>query len=357
MLDVVRDINGLHAQVLSSAELSLWARCEALDRHTIATALWHERTLLKTWAMRGTLHLLPTREWPLWRSAFRTYAHFYSDGWLRYVGVTHDEMDRLIDTACNVLTDEPMTRGELGARVSRQLGNPTLGEKFTQSWGTLLKPVAWRGGLCFGPNRGQHVTFVSPSAWTSGYARTRPKQHAAAALEPEHALLEIFRRFIGAYGPVSRDDVWRWWGGSARRATSNLRTLEASGTLTRIRLGTRDAWALTSELDALESASSSGVVRLLPAFDPYVIGASVHCAEMMSGGHRSQIFRNQGWLSPVLLVDGRMDGVWKHVRKGKRLQVEISPFKRASAATRRAASLEAERLAVFLGGSLEVKWT
>ena len=59
-LDVVGDLCGLHAQVMSSAELTLWARVDGLTREEVGELLWEHRHLVKTWAMRGTpLHLLP----------------------------------------------------------------------------------------------------------------------------------------------------------------------------------------------------------------------------------------------------------------------------------------------------------
>src|ERR1035438_4743592 len=64
MLAVARRLCGLHAQLMSSAELTLWARVEDLDRRAVARALWEDRTLVKSWAMRGTLHLLPADELP-----------------------------------------------------------------------------------------------------------------------------------------------------------------------------------------------------------------------------------------------------------------------------------------------------
>jgi hypothetical protein len=65
-LSVVREICDLHAQVMSSAELTLWARVEDLEPGAVREALWERRSLVKTWAMRGTLHLLPSDELPLW---------------------------------------------------------------------------------------------------------------------------------------------------------------------------------------------------------------------------------------------------------------------------------------------------
>jgi hypothetical protein len=55
-LGVVREICGLHAQVMSSTELTLWARVEDLEPEAVREALWERRSLIETWAMRGTLH-------------------------------------------------------------------------------------------------------------------------------------------------------------------------------------------------------------------------------------------------------------------------------------------------------------
>ena len=82
-LEVVSGICGLHAQVMSSAELSLWARVEDLERDAVAKALWEDRTLVKQWAMRGTLHLLPADELGLWLGALATYAHWLKPCWFK----------------------------------------------------------------------------------------------------------------------------------------------------------------------------------------------------------------------------------------------------------------------------------
>ena len=98
-------------------------------------------------------------------------------------------------------------------------------------------------------------------------------------------------------------------------------------------------------------------VRLLPGFDQYVVGASRHAEHLLPGGVlRSRIYRPQGWISPVLLVNGRMEGVWRHEIKGSRVEVSIEPFVKAPVWVRRAAGEEAERLASFLGGTLSLVW-
>jgi hypothetical protein len=99
------------------------------------------------------------------------------------------------------------------------------------------------------------------------------------------------------------------------------------------------------------------VVRLLPAFDHYVVAAPRDREAVLPEALKSRVYRPQGWLSPVLLVDGRMEGVWSHERKGDRLVVEIEPFAEQPKWVRRTTEEEAERLTRFLGGELEFGWT
>ena len=111
--------------------------------------------------------------------------------------------------------------------------------------------------------------------------------------------------------------------------------------------------AHTRELRALPPDRS---VRLLPGFDQYVIAASCHAERLLPGDLRPRVYRPQGWISPVLLVNGRMDGTWRHEIKGSRVEVVIEPFVKTPAWVRRAAAEEAERLAEFLGCALSLAW-
>jgi hypothetical protein len=91
-----------------------------------------------------------------------------------------------------------------------------------------------------------------------------------------------------------------------------------------------------------------------------VIAATRHCARLLPDPSLvKRIYRPQGWLTPVLCVDGRVDGVWRHDRKGARVNVTIEPFGSAAPTkrVREEAEREAESLAAFLGGTLELSWS
>jgi hypothetical protein len=112
---------------------------------------------------------------------------------------------------------------------------------------------------------------------------------------------------------------------------------------------------LAHDAETAASAKPDSTVRLLPAFDHYVVAAPRVDDDVVPAAERSRVYRPQAWLSPVLLVDGRMAGVWSHERAGDQLIVEIEPFARLSRAQKTGVEAEAEALAGFLGGELELR--
>src|SRR5882724_11760344 len=134
MLAVASRLCGLHAQLMSSAELAVWARVEDLDRRAVQRALWEDRTLVKTWAMRGTLHLLPAAELPLWHAALGTSRRYLKPvAWQKYFGITLEELDLLTKAVGAALDGRVMTREELVQQVGRLTGSPAFASKLVQS--------------------------------------------------------------------------------------------------------------------------------------------------------------------------------------------------------------------------------
>jgi len=202
MLSVAAQLGGLHAQLMSSAELALWARVEGLQPNDVADALWKRRTLVKTWAMRGTLHLLPAAEYPLWQAGFSQYTHYLKQAWFRYFGYTRESIEQTITAIDTALRGRQLTREALADQVEALIGQAKAGDPLRQSWGSTLKPAAFRGALCFAPSAGARVQFTHPESWL------RPGR----AVARERAMPAIVRRFLAAYGPATREDFGWWWG-------------------------------------------------------------------------------------------------------------------------------------------------
>jgi hypothetical protein len=346
-LGVVSQICGLHAQVMSSAELTLWARVEDLEAAVVPKALWEERSLVKTWAMRGTLHLLPAAELPIWVGAQGVLKpRYHAPSWLRHFGLTREEAEALIAAIPEALADRMLTREELAQEVGLIVGSEELGGKLRHSWGALLKPAAFRGHLLFAPSVGQNVRFARPDRWLAEWQ----------LVETEGAAREVTRRYLAAYGPATREEFARWFGMTSPAQAGRL--IEGLGEeVVSIEIEGSRAWMLAEHLPDVGVAEPSGVVRLLPAFDHYVVAAPRDREAVLPEALKSRVYRPQGWLSPVLLVDGRMEGLWRHERKRNQLIVEVEPFAEQPGWVRRGAEEEAERLARFLGGELEFTWS
>ena len=335
VVDVVAAVCGIQAQVMSAAELALWARSRGLSPGQVQEGLWETRELVKTWCMRGTLHLLPAREYGLWAAALAHRGSSWQNRpWLKYFGVTLEEMRAWIDALAAGLDGEGRTREEVAALAPRRLREEVL-----RGWGTLLKPAAYEGVLIFGPSRGRNVTFVHPRDWLG--ADERP--------DGDEALRELLRRYLRAYGPATHEDFARWWGegtvGPARRLLDSLgddvMQVEAEG---------RHAWILAEDEAFIRSLEPPRSVHLLPNFDVYTLHYRPREAFLPAGTY-DRVYRQAGWISPVVLYDGAVAGLWE--RKGRRLRVEL--LVRETKRLRAGIEREARRLADFLGTELELE--
>ena len=167
---------------------------------------------------------------------------------------------------------------------------------------------------------------------------------------------EVVRRYLAAYGPATREEFARWFGmTSPAQAGRLIKGLDEE--VAPVEVEGSHAWMLAEHVPEAEKAEPSGVVRLLPAFDHYVVAVPRNREAVLPEVLKRRVYRPQCWLSPVVVVDGRMEGVWSHERKGDRLVVEIEPFAEQPEWVRRTAEDEAERLTRFLGGELEFGWS
>jgi hypothetical protein len=274
MLQVASALGGVHAQVMSSAELALWLRSREKG---VQASLWHERSLVKTWAMRGTLHLLPAAEWALWSVALATRESWRRPAWLRNFETTESEMEALIDAVAGALDTEPRTKEELAAVVG-----PAHRERVLSGWGSFLKPVAFRGLLCFGPNRGRNVTFVHPDAWLGPTER----------LDQDEALREVARRYVRTYGPASPEHFADWWGVRGAAIRHVFQSLE----LDEVAVDGITAWAIPGQAEEIARQEPARGTLLLGGFDPLVVGWRPRDG-FVPDGFLPRVSRTAGWIS------------------------------------------------------------
>ena len=340
---VARDLVGVQAQVLSSAALSIALRTGGRVAAT-STAL-ENRQLIRSWGMRGTLHLFAADDFPTVVAALSLREPWRRPSWLRYFGTTEKEMEAGIEAVGEILDDGlPRTRAALADDLHARFG-PRLAELVRGSWGMFLKQAANKGHASQAWTGDSSVAFVRPDRWLRAW-RTE---------DPEAAIRALLPRYLAAYGSASVTEINRWWGVTG--AGLKLVIRELAGELTEVEVDGGRGLVRTEDLDALAAATlppGDDGVRLLGPFDPLTIGGGLR-AQLIRSTHLKRVSRTAGWISPVVLIDGRVAGVWDSARNGDRLTITIDLFLKQGRRERAAIERAAQRVATTQGSTAVIE--
>jgi hypothetical protein len=333
---VVRRLCGVQAQVASSAELAVRVRRTSSKSGEIARAL-RAGTLIKTWAMRGTLHLLTPEDAGAFLSLIAAGRSWERPSWQKWFGITPKQLDALRAVVRDALGDTVLTREELVAAVIARRGYGHLGEALRSGWGGLLKPFAWQGDLCFGASQGTRVTFMRPEVASARWS---------GVPEPEDAAPIAIVAYLRAYGPSTVHGFANYLS-RGRTSKQQLRTWfdEVKPRLAEVEVGGARAYVLAADLDELRATKPTRAVRLLPGFDQFVMGPGTDDTHVVPAKRRSAVSKQAGWISPVVVAGGVVRGTWAVVAD----RIAVAWFTEAGPPPRAALRLEVERLAGIIG--------
>jgi hypothetical protein len=339
--DVVRRLCGVQTQVDSSAELAVRVRRERSRPGEVSRAL-SEGRLIKTWAMRGALHLLTAEEGGRFLSLIAAGRSWERPSWQRYFGVTPDRMEGLRGAVREALDGKVLTREEMVAALLARRDLADLEAGLRSSWGTLFKPLAWQGELCFGPSRGTRTTFMRPDQASQGWA---------GIPDPDEAAPDAITAYLGAYAPATMDGFSTWlaggWFGKRK-----LRAWFAGlgDRLVEVDVDGERRLVLAEHADELAAARPTDAVRLLPGFDQYVLGPGTADVRVVPAARRAAVSRQAGWISPVVVGGGVVSGTWE--LQGD--EIRVAWFTESGPPPRAALDDEVTRLSAILGRDLRL---
>ena len=341
--DVVGAICGAHAQVMSAAELSIGVRSADATQTDVRAALWTERSLVKTFGPRGTVHLLPTRDLPMWTGALSALPASAGNGRSGPALLSPGQIDIVVEAIADALADTELTVDELTEAVVERAGgwagDPVM-EAFQVKWPRwrwATDIAANRGALCFGHNRGRKVTYTNPHRWLPGFERT----------DGHTALAELVKRYLAAYGPATPQHFAQWLAAPRRWASELFDSL--SGELERVDVDGTVGWLPAG--DTTPALTAPAGVRLLPYFDAYTVGFQPR--ERLFPGRAAEraMAGGQAGNFPVLLIDATVAGVWHQRRSGRKLDITVEPFDALTAAQRRGLDDQVTRIGQFYGAT------
>ncbi|WP_103534249.1 winged helix DNA-binding domain-containing protein [Streptomyces sp. SM11] len=334
---------GAHAQVLSAAELSVGLRAEGLTRTDVRTALWTDRTLVKTFGPRGTVHLLPAADLPRWTGALSAVPAG-STPFSKDAGMTPDQVEEVVAAVAAALTGTELTIDELSEEVVARTG-PWAGDLVMPGfqamwprWRQVLHLAGHRGALAYAPNRGRRATYTNPGC---------------TPLPGPGALAALIERYLYAYGPATPAHFARWLAAPRPWAAGQFAALAASGAIEEVTFADEGtAWVVAGDTDFPDTPVRG--VRLLPYFDAFTIASQPREKLFPGAAYERALAGGQAGNFPVLLVDGTVAGVWHQHRSGRRIAVTVEPLKPLPAAGLRALEEQVERVAAVMEGTAEL---
>jgi Winged helix DNA-binding domain len=339
---VVRRLGGVQAQVASSAELAVRLRRLRSTAGEVGDALAAGR-LIKTWAMRGTLHLLTPQEGGALLSLIATGRSWELPSWQRYFGMTTRDWDGFREVVREALDGTVMSREDLVTEILKRPELSHLGDELRSGWGTLFKPLAWQGELVMGPSRGGRATFMRPETAASSWA---------GVPEPDVAAPTVIETYYRAYGPATLDNLRNWLArGRVKKCRLQGWVAAMGDRLREISIDGEQAYVMADDLDELAATQPSTVVRLLAGFDQWVLGPGTEDAHVVPAARRSAVSKQSGWIAPIVVVGGVVSGTWELA--GDR--VKIAWFREAKAHPREALETEVARLATILDRALRLE--
>jgi hypothetical protein len=314
VVETVRELCGVHAQLPSASGLTVRPRTSGLLAADVERARVEERALLRTWCMRGTFHLIATQD-AGWLLALLGPA-LISKGGRRdaELGLDEDTFARALRLIRRALDrDGPLTRPELAERLAAAGVEPS-GQRIAH----LVHRAGLEGLVCHGPDRGAEPTFVLLEDWTSG-AAVPPRR-----LDREVALGELALRYLAAYGPAGPRDL-AWWSGlevrEARAAWSRV-----AGELTEVEVSGEPSWLPASRTAWLADPDpKEPLVHLLPGFDVLMLGYRSRSLAVPDE-HARAVWTGGGFIRPTLTVDGLAVATWSSTRRARHLGVTVEPF-------------------------------
>jgi hypothetical protein len=298
----------------------------------VRRALWEERSLVKAWTLRGTLHLHPADELPLWFAARRAVSEEEKElpAWPDPNGVVHppvtpDELAELRAAVSEACEGRPLLREDLATAVIERVG--------PKHEGRLRSGFAFfTSELCQGPPQGNKITLARPDQWLSSWRE----------VDEREALREVVRRFLHAYGPAVPQDFREWFRADVSFDGLALDEVDIEG---------RPAFVLTGDTEFPEE---SNVVRLLPEYDVYVMGFRER-EHLVPEPVRSQVAahgrgRYEGPAGVrFLAVDGVAAGLWERKKTTKQVQLTVRAARKLTRRQQAALQEEGERIGRFLG--------
>lgn len=374
--DAARALVGIQAQIHPAAGLALQNRTPAgkaeLTDARFDALLFDERSLVKLWGQRGTLHVYAISDWPILTAAraenltwweknppdTKAQAHPGISGSAGGSDDTGEPTEasegddavqdaapaggaasaEAVEAATQRILQAMRSCESMGRSEVRAMGLD-LPEDYFSPWGGIFSNLVRAGWICHARRVGNEGHFAHREVWTPNLEWNPP--------EPDAANADMGRRYFAAYGPATRADFMYWRHPRPAVLDRALRDLQPE--LTTVLVEGESMFMLRSDVDALlaQPADPDAMpVRMLYRFDPLLLGHRYR-TWVIDPEYAVRVSRLAGHIEGVVLDRGKIVATWRYVRKGKGLIISVEPFGKLRKPVQRALPKHAARVARY----------
>ena len=340
---VISDICGLHSQLAMTPAFSLWNRIKSFKKSFLEEALYIKKSLVRVWCIRGTLHIIPSAELPIYHHAAKRMWFEHHGRYMRGPDWPHLDIrkDTIYPKILEALKGGPLTRTELNTKISAVL-DPSLQryERLFSAWGGILKEMCYLGLIAYAePDR--KTRFARLDQWLPNISLEQ--------ITEKKAHTELLIKYLHGYGPASVQD-FAYWSGITISESREVFT-EIKQTLKEIKVKSvkNQLWLLKDDFNTLDEMDirERSLAHLLPKFDPLLLGHKDK-SRILESEHLKQVFRPAGDVAAAVLVGGYIKGTWNYKKTKNKLTLNVSPFGKLEKDELEKVRIEAEALGEFM---------
>ena len=337
---VIHALCGLQSQELPSANLAIRARTSGLTVGNVRQAREVERSIVLTWTMRGTMHLVAAEDIQWQLSLFGSRFIRKTERRYRQLGLDEDTRRKAARHMREILGNRgPLTRADLaGALAAYDI--PVEGQAIHH----LVRYAALAGIICFGPAHAGELTYVVLEDWL--------KMENKSKFTDEQMLAALARRYLQAYAPATPHDLVSWSGVSVNEAKAGFKAI--ADDLIEVESQSKAAWMLKQQWALANDVAEVRSVRLLPRYDNYLLGYQSR-AFMVDDDFAEQVHPGGGLIRSAVIVDGQAQAVWRMERKRNTSTIIVQPFAKLDPALIPALEAEVLDIGRFLNQTTQLK--
>jgi hypothetical protein len=314
LVKVAGDVCGVQAQVINSAYTFFWSRMKDISKNEISSALYENRWLVRTMLMRQTVHIILSGDFFIYLNAVKNRN---IDAMMRIMspfGIKQKDVDKLNLRIVDALADGPLSKSEL-SKVIYSSSNKNMKE-WMDLVGNTFKSAIFEGLVCYAQIKGNEAFFVRVDQWLPHLVQY-PEEKAKQLL---------FKMYFRAYGPATLHDFSKWSGNLLKESERIMELVKDE--FNEINYNGKKGFILTEDFTEFNFVKfKKDSLHILPGFDSYILGHAKkdHLIKLKD---YKKVYRNQGWISPVILLDGEIIGTWSHRKSSKRYLIDIHLFEK-----------------------------